>query len=825
MTALLSPIIKIFNKLQFSVKFGVVIVVFMLPILILGGMMLDEASTQIETNERQANGLHYLKPLHNLSLHTAQHRGMTHAYLSGSESFKPKILAKRKEIKADYEALLTLGATFSLDVDLNAEVEMLQQRWKTVSEKAFSMSEKESFKAHTALIDDLLIYMQSVADATQLTTESALDIHYLNVALVKRIPIQKEMLGQMRGFGAGRAVEKSLSLEQSLHLNSLINTIESTQSNLDSGLKIAFSGQPVIKQRLEKIAGKARQAGSSFISLSNKELITATHITIDYNRYFEAGSRAITASQQLSEEMITVTHGLLIDRLQQVNNFRNMLIAGLVGIFLLLLYVFMALYISLRDNIALIARSVDQLAEGDFNKLPELSTSDELARIGTALNYFRVRVANRVLGVLNSTKLLVEQSTQMMDLSRLARTNAEQQKGSVGEVSLYVSQMATAIQEVATTTTKAADAANQTNESSTSGTETVQVMINNIQSLSDEIHDAGKVIVQLEEDSHGIGKILEVIRDIAEQTNLLALNAAIEAARAGEQGRGFAVVADEVRMLAQRTQEATLDIQTRIEKLQKGSQSATQAMSKSGESAEQTLEQANNTGTVFSEIAEQVVHIDDITNQIASATEEQSAMANEINGNITHITQRAEESASAGLNASLAGNKVASLATEVNTLLKTFSINAEEVGDSQRSLRGAEPLFVWQDTYNIGVAEVDRQHQILVRLINDLHLGIAEKHSDLAIKMALDALIQYTVSHFAFEEEMFDQTQYPDTKAHKAKHKKLLGQINDFVRRVERGGDATVFDEMLAFLKDWLVKHIHGTDKAYAPHLNKHGIN
>ncbi len=821
MKSLLSPLIVIFNNLQFAVKFGIVIAIFMMPILFLGGMVLNDSFRDVATNELQTNGLHYLKPLRQLSEHTAQHRGMTNAYLSGAKGFKEKILAKRRTIEEDYNALIQLDHSLSEQQGLS-KTDNLKQRWQLLSSQAFSMTAKESFSAHTQLIAETLAYMQEIADATMLSTEPELELHYINIALVERLPAQVETLGQTRGFGSGRAAEKNLSAGQRLHLTSLISNIQSTNKHLETGLKIAFKGNETIRQGLQNIAEEAKQASADFVSLSNSELITASQIEIDSKQYFEAGSQAITANLALYDGMIAVTSTLLIQRLEAARSFQTTVIIALTSIFLLLIYVFMALFISLRDNIALIAKGVAQLAEGDFNTLPKLNTQDELKHIGQSLNHLRISVAKRVLGVLSSTELLVQQSKEMMDVSKQARVSVELQKNEVGNVSNSVSQMTSAIQEVSMTTAEAANAANRANQSAVSGTQTVQIMINNIQSLSNEVGEASNVIQQLEQDSNDISKILDVIRDIADQTNLLALNAAIEAARAGEQGRGFAVVADEVRTLAGRTQEATLEIQKMIEQLQKGSQSATQVMLKSGKSALQTLEQANSTGTVFSEIAGHVDHIDGVTNQIASASEQQSAMANEINGNVNSITQHADDGATVGFKNFIASNKVSSLAMEVKTLLNTFVIDEADINASKLST--TEPLFVWSETYSVGVTEVDRQHKILIQLINDLHQGIADNNGEHAIKKSLEALVQYTVSHFAFEEEMFDHTNYPDVVAHKAKHEKLLGQVTGFVRRVESGADETVYNELLSFLTDWLVNHIQGSDKQYAPHLNQHGI-
>jgi methyl-accepting chemotaxis protein len=164
--------------------------------------------------------------------------------------------------------------------------------------------------------------------------------------------------------------------------------------------------------------------------------------------------------------------------------------------------------------------------------------------------------------------------------------------------------------------------------------------------LAEQIENTANVIHQLEEDSENIGKVLDVIKGIAEQTNLLALNAAIEAARAGEQGRGFAVVADEVRTLAGRTQESTAEINQVIEKLQLGSQKAVDVMNKSREDAQSVVEQATQAGTSLSVISTAVERINDMSSQIASAAEQQNSTAEEINRNITNISELGQETTS-----------------------------------------------------------------------------------------------------------------------------------------------------------------------------------
>ncbi len=210
------------------------------------------------------------------------------------------------------------------------------------------------------------------------------------------------------------------------------------------------------------------------------------------------------------------------------------------------------------------------------------------------------------------------------------------------EVSAAMDQMVSSIQEMARNTSEAAQAAQKASERAGCGKQVVDLTIDNIDQIANAVENASGVLEGLQQETENIGKILDVIRDIAEQTNLLALNAAIEAARAGEQGRGFAVVADEVRSLANRTQQSTQEIQAMIERLQEGSQNAVREMENGRNQAKKGVEQVNKAGALLEEINGMVAEISNMNTLIASAIEEQSTVTTEINENVTDIRKGAE---------------------------------------------------------------------------------------------------------------------------------------------------------------------------------------
>ncbi|MEL0584258.1 MAG: methyl-accepting chemotaxis protein [Candidatus Thiodiazotropha sp. (ex. Lucinoma kazani)] len=237
-----------------------------------------------------------------------------------------------------------------------------------------------------------------------------------------------------------------------------------------------------------------------------------------------------------------------------------------------------------------------------------------------------------------------------------------------------MTEMSATVREVASSVSETSHAAAGVNDQASTGLQVMQDTQTQIHQLAGEIEMAADTIQQLEQYTLDIGSVLDVIKGIAEQTNLLALNAAIEAARAGEQGRGFAVVADEVRNLASKTQASTEEINQMIEKLQNGSRQAVSAMSLSKEKAGSATTQASKTGDALSTIVESIGQINDMSSQIAGAAEEQSAVAEEINKSVVQINSMTEQTSAGSKQTSIAGGNMSRLASDLQGLVDKFKV-------------------------------------------------------------------------------------------------------------------------------------------------------
>ncbi|MCJ8299199.1 MAG: methyl-accepting chemotaxis protein [Pseudomonadales bacterium] len=310
--------------------------------------------------------------------------------------------------------------------------------------------------------------------------------------------------------------------------------------------------------------------------------------------------------------------------------------------------------------------------EGDLTQTLSAAGNDEVTVLVRAFNNFVDKIKHTVIQVEEVGKSVNMSSLELSEITDINKQQLESQHMEITQVSTAVNQMSATVQDIASSAENAAAAARQADAEAQEGMIVMQSTTESIELLASNVDSAVSVINQLETESQRIGSVIEVIQSIAAQTNLLALNAAIEAARAGEQGRGFAVVADEVRTLASRTQQATEEINKMIEELQNQSEKAVQVMAESNENTKSTIEKVGNAALSLRTIVSSVNEISDMNIQIASAAEQQSAAANEIDQSIVRIASLADESFKSGNKVAESSVNLAALGDQLNTLISTF---------------------------------------------------------------------------------------------------------------------------------------------------------
>ncbi|KJH87794.1 chemotaxis protein [Pseudomonas fluorescens] len=312
--------------------------------------------------------------------------------------------------------------------------------------------------------------------------------------------------------------------------------------------------------------------------------------------------------------------------------------------------------------------------EGDLTRRLTSDRADELGAIAKGFNTFLGKLQGMITQVVTSVQSVSDSSEHTADIAIRTNQGVHKQMSEIDQVATAVHEMTATAQDVARNATQAAQAASHADQAASQGMQIVRDTSTSIGALAVEIGKAVGVVQTLAKDSENINAILTAIRGIAEQTNLLALNAAIEAARAGEQGRGFAVVADEVRNLAQKTQQATEEIQSMIQQLQQGTRDVVRVMEDSQHRTDESVQHAAKAAQALETITQAVSVINDMNTQIASAAEEQSAVADDINRNVINIGQVANEVASGADESSAASAGLTKLAEQQRRLINQFKV-------------------------------------------------------------------------------------------------------------------------------------------------------
>ncbi|MEE4226158.1 methyl-accepting chemotaxis protein [Pseudomonas viridiflava] len=674
---ILSPGIYLTNRLRFPAKFAVLAIIIVIPLLVLGMRVFNSLNASIDTVAQERMGreyLHVVTPVLRLSM---LQRALTNRMLTGDAAAAQDLVANRSQLETAFANLAEIDARQGRTLETENRVQRLRDGARTLMESAKpGASPDEMFAQWNEQLTQTLnsIYYLSA------TSGLVLDEDYASLFLIDlstiRMPRQINVAGQIRGIAAGLSSGQNLTPTMRGSLDSLFKQEAQTRLELEQSIRLLKRRDTELTERVNVPVVAAIAAMDSFRD-DLKAYVGGIDVSAQQGQSLSARGNAVVAAFYKAQDEIQMSlQGELNARYDELLLQREIVIGMCVIMGLLLLYAFCSIYKALRLAIDGLLEVTRRLADGDLGARVNVTSQDEVADIGNGLNMMAEAFSGSISHMDRTSYELSEVAARLGNSISLAKESMNAQQAETEQVATAINEMTASVADVAQNTEGAALAADEANAASRTGLRVMHQAHSTIQALAEEVELSAQKVQALALHSQSIGGVIQVISTIADQTNLLALNAAIEAARAGEQGRGFAVVADEVRTLASRTQSSTEEIRNIIQQLQGATEAAVQQMQAGQQKAQACISAAGEASGSLSSISQGVERIVEMNTQIASAAVQQHAVSEDINRNVMGIRTSSGTLMQGIENNATTASELGRVASEMRSVVSRFKLGA-----------------------------------------------------------------------------------------------------------------------------------------------------
>ncbi|TWC74520.1 methyl-accepting chemotaxis protein [Pseudomonas sp. SJZ103] len=676
MKSLLYPAIALMNRLSFGLKFSLISVLFLLPMLATNYYLVRDSWREFQGTRVELQSLDLLGSSLVLrrDLETLNNQVQINATLGQSgkaADLEDKISALEQSVLARLQGLNPMAAEPEQIAAFEGKRDELIAAFQ-------AQQQESSLQSKSALIGKLLnkaqMLSQIIASQSGLSRDPQSDLRQLSELITSVTPQVTQTLGEGRAMGAYSLGQGFLNSSSSTRFDELLQQLEKLQAEYALKLQDVLGSSNAAHAALDSLAKASNASLKHGSELFEEQVVMAETLDAPWQGFYDSVSQLMDHTYQLDDATLMFLGQQLEQRLAQNRTHMVMLVSALTAVFLLIFYLYAGFYASTRTTLRRLGAMMDKVAAGDMTVTFVAQSRDELGDLGQVFNGTVAKIHDLIERVGHTVSQVELQAGQVETVSARSNQAVSGQRMQIEQVATAMNQMSSTAQEVARNAAAAVSSAHSVNDETVNGRGLVQSQQGSIAQLASEIDQSVRVINQLATDSQSISSVLEVIKSIAEQTNLLALNAAIEAARAGEQGRGFAVVADEVRTLARRTQHSTEEIEQMISRLHSGVAAAVKAMGSSHEMASGTVEQSDKVQQALENILGAVGMIVDQNQQIAAAVEQQTAVAHDIDQNIVEINRAGEHAAEGAHQTEAASRQLSIQVIELKQLIGAFRV-------------------------------------------------------------------------------------------------------------------------------------------------------
>ncbi|NMG74963.1 methyl-accepting chemotaxis protein [Aromatoleum diolicum] len=643
MRALFTPAEALMNRFAYPVKFGLLGIIIFAAFASLMVTLASELNATIDRTRRELVASELSRPLSRTVEFMQQHRGMSASLLSGLSTIAAARAAKEAEVDRAVEAL---DKALPESARAAGEWNAIQTEWTRLKREGLGWAQAVNIKAHTHMIGRLLDFQIALADEYGLTFDPQQDSYYLMSTAVVRMPYLLERMGQLRAKGSAVLARGSIEDAGRLDISVLSGDVNEALRDLEINIGKIAARRPDLKPRLESTLAALKDKLGDVQKVVSEILGGNFHGTLS-TAYFGMATEAITVGYaQMYDILLPTLDELLHQRIAKAERTLHFNVAVLLVVLVLIAYLSVGAYLSIMGSVRRLADGSHRFAAGDLTTHIELKARDELRLVAGSFNDMAVAMCRLISSIQNNSGQVANTARGMVASAQQIDTASQRQSEAASSMAAAVEQMTVGIDHIAGNATNANDLARVSGKLSSEGGEIVESVVRDIGEIAESVSGSARTIEELGRSSEQISAIVGVIKEIADQTNLLALNAAIEAARAGEQGRGFAVVADEVRKLAERTTHSTQEIAQMVQSIQHGARVAVESMHRGVTQVNAGVARAQQAGEAMASIREEAGRVVHTVAEISDALREQSAASTEIARNVETIARMAEENSS-----------------------------------------------------------------------------------------------------------------------------------------------------------------------------------
>jgi len=672
----LYPAIALMNRLSFGMKFSLISVLFFLPMLVTNFYLVRDSYLQFVSTQAALESIDLLDESLTLRRNLEDFVDLTEINAMIGQSGQAGDLETRlvKLQGSIGEALQGMAAV----VREPEQIEEFNNKRDQLIAELGAVQAESSLQGKIALAEKLLgssqVFIKLVAAQAGLSQDRQGSVRQMIELVSVDTPKVTAVLSEGRAVGAYSLAQGFLNSSASTTFDELLLELEKLHAEYGLNLQASLNSSAQARTELASQAASSLETLKTTAVLFEDKVVIADSLDTPWAQFYADVSGAMDQTYQLNHAVLAFLDKQLQVRLEENRTHMVLLVAALVVVFLLIVYLYSGFYVSIRTTLKKLGQVMNQVAAGDMTVSFKAQSQDELGELGQVFNETVSKIHQLIERVGQTVVEVERQADRVQQVSGESNQAVAGQRGQIDLIATAMNEMSATAQEVAHSAAAAVGSAQSVNDETVSGRALVESQVGSIQRLAGEIDQSVGVINKLASDSASISQVLDVIKGIAEQTNLLALNAAIEAARAGEQGRGFAVVADEVRNLAKRTQQSTEEIESMIAKLQSGVGAAVKAMSASHKMADTTVNESGKVQQALENILGAVGMIVDQNQQIATAAEEQTAVAQDIDQNIVEISQAGERTAEGASQTEQASRELSGLVARLKQLIGAFRV-------------------------------------------------------------------------------------------------------------------------------------------------------